>query len=66
MLKNIVCRHGVPDTLISDNGMQFVNHKIAEFCAGLSVTQVFSSVEHPQINGQAEAANKVILNGLKK
>ena len=25
-----------------------------------------SSVEHPQTNGQAEAANKVILNGLRK
>ncbi|KAI9123427.1 hypothetical protein K1719_004727 [Acacia pycnantha] len=26
----------------------------------------FASVEHPQSNGQAEAANKVILDGLKK
>nr|KYP59973.1 Retrotransposable element Tf2 [Cajanus cajan] len=26
----------------------------------------FTSVEHPQSNGQAESANKVILSGLKK
>ncbi|XP_057444380.1 uncharacterized protein LOC130736583 [Lotus japonicus] len=26
----------------------------------------FASVEHPQTNGQAESANKVILNGLRK
>jgi hypothetical protein len=32
----------------------------------LHIRHHFSSVEHPQTNGQAEAANKVILNGLKK
>ena len=26
----------------------------------------FASVEHPQSNGQAEAANKVIVSGLRK
>ena len=33
---------------------------------GLQIRYHFSSVQHPQTNGQAEAANKVILNGLKK
>jgi len=33
---------------------------------GLHIKQHFSSVEHPQTNGQAEATNKVILNGIKK
>ena len=34
--------------------------------ARLHIKQYFASVEHPQSNGQAESANKVILNGLKK
>jgi hypothetical protein len=34
--------------------------------AGLHIKQYFASVEHPQSNGQAESANKVILNGLRK
>ncbi|KAI9081915.1 hypothetical protein K1719_036177 [Acacia pycnantha] len=32
----------------------------------LGITHHFASVEHPQSNGQAEAANKVILDGLRK
>lgn len=39
---------------------------MAEFCSGLNIQQIFSSVEHPQTNGLAEAANKVVLTGLKK
>ena len=34
--------------------------------AELKIKQQFTSVEHPQANGQAEAANKVILAGLKR
>jgi len=35
-------------------------------CQELGIRQIFSSIEHPQTNGQAEATNKVILQGLKK
>ena len=35
-------------------------------CEELVICQIFSSVEHPQSNGQVEAANKIILNALKK
>ncbi|XP_016206376.1 uncharacterized protein LOC107646727 [Arachis ipaensis] len=40
--------------------------KFAEFLSGLGIKQKFSSAEHPQSNGQVEAANKIILKGLKK
>ncbi|XP_016195174.1 uncharacterized protein LOC107636162 [Arachis ipaensis] len=46
--------------------MQFTDKKFVEFLAGLGIKQKFSSVEHPQTNGQVESANKVILLGLKK
>ncbi|XP_072064519.1 uncharacterized protein [Arachis hypogaea] len=35
-------------------------------CQNLKIKQHFSSVEHPQTNGLAEAANKVILHALRK
>ncbi|XP_020222083.1 uncharacterized protein LOC109804662 [Cajanus cajan] len=38
----------------------------AEPLANLGIKHRFTSVEHPQSNGQAKAANKVILNELKK
>jgi transposase InsO family protein len=64
--KEILCRHGQPSALVSDNGTQFASVKIADFCEQYGIKQIFSSVEHPQTNGQAEAANKVILTGLQK
>ena len=30
--KNIVCRYGVPHTIVSDNGTQFDCDKFKEFC----------------------------------
>ncbi|XP_058726285.1 uncharacterized protein LOC131597615 [Vicia villosa] len=39
---------------------------IKEFVTKLGTTQHFASLEHPQTNGQAEAANRVILRGLRR
>ncbi|RDX88227.1 pol, partial [Mucuna pruriens] len=64
--KKIVCRFSIPAEIVSDNGTQFASKSTAEFCQELKIKQVFTSVEHPQSNGQAEAANKVILRGLRK
>jgi len=64
--KNIVCRFGLPQIIITDNGRQFTDRTLAEFYAKLHIKHIASSVEHPQTNGWAEAANKAILNELKK
>ena len=64
--KNIVCQFGVPCRLISDNDTQFTSVQVRHTCKQLGITQCFSSVEHPQTNGQVEAANKVILKALKR
>ena len=64
--KNLVCRFGVPRRLISDNGTQFTSSQVRRTCQQLGILQCFSSIEHPQTNGQAEAANKVILKALKR
>ncbi|XP_057763544.1 uncharacterized protein LOC130983889 [Arachis stenosperma] len=62
----VITRFGIPEVVISDNGTQFTDKKFTEFLSGLGIRQRFSSVEHPQTNGQVESANKVILSGLKK
>ena len=64
--KNIITRFGVPDSLISDNGLQFDNRSFREFCSNLGIKNRYSSPAYPQSNGQAEAVNKVIVNGLKR
>jgi len=64
--KNLVCLFGIPHTIVTDNGQQFTDRTHLTFYEGLGIRHVTSSVEHPQTNGQAESANKVILNELKK
>ena len=64
--KNIITRFGVLDSLISDNGLQFDNRAFREFCNNLSIKNRYFTPAYPQGNGQAEAVNKVIVNGLKR
>ena len=64
--KNIVTRFGIPRALVMDNGTQFKSSNIKEFCDKYGIKQSFSFPSYPQGNGQAEASNKVILDGLKK
>ena len=64
--KNIVTRFGVPNVLISDNGLQFDSKTFRKYCFDLGIKNKYSTPANPQGNGQAEAVNKVIVNGLKK
>ena len=64
--KNIVTRFGVPYVLISDNGLQFDSKVFRKYCSDLGIKNMYSTPAYPHGNGQAEAVNKVILNGLKK
>ncbi|KAK2998712.1 hypothetical protein RJ639_022649 [Escallonia herrerae] len=64
--KNVVCRFGVLRALVVDNGKQFNNNNFRTFCTNLSIDLRFTSVAHPQSNGQTENMNRSILQGLKK
>ena len=52
--------------LISDNGFQFNSKAFRKYYSDLGVKNRYSTPAYPQGNGQAEAINKVIVNGLKK
>ncbi|KAL5583578.1 hypothetical protein UlMin_016020 [Ulmus minor] len=58
--KNIVCRFGIPHSLVSDNGTQFDSTGLKKLCSELGIRKDFASVAHPQSNGQVEAVNKTI------
>ena len=64
--KNIVTRFGVPNTFVSDNGVQFDSRAFRDFCRDLGIINRYFTPAYPQSNGQAEAVNKTILSGLKK
>ena len=60
-----MCRFGLPRTLITDNGRQFAGARFAEFCEDLNISHNFTSVAHPQANGEAEVTNRTLLQGIK-
>ena len=64
--KNIVTRFGIPHTLISDNGLQFDSKVFRRYRCELGIRNKYSTPAYLQGNGQVEAVNKVIVNGLKK
>ncbi|KAL0445450.1 UNVERIFIED_CONTAM: hypothetical protein Slati_2267700 [Sesamum latifolium] len=64
--KNIVCRFGIPREIISDNGRQFQGQRIQEWCQGLHIRQRFTTVAHPQANGQVEVTNRILIQGIKR
>nr|XP_023886865.1 uncharacterized protein LOC111998971 [Quercus suber] len=64
--KNIVTRFEVPESLVSDNRLQFHSKAFRKYYSDLRIKNRYSTLAYPQGNGQAEVRNKVIVNGLKK
>ncbi|UYV63592.1 K02A2.6-like, partial [Cordylochernes scorpioides] len=67
--KAIFARHGIPDIVISDNGPQFrpsTTSAFTKFASEVGFRHITSSPKHPQSNGQAEAAVKIVKNLMKK
>ena len=62
---DIVYRFGVQNSIITDNGTQFTGKKFLRFCYDFHIRVDWSAVAHPQMNGQVERANDMILQGLK-
>ena len=66
LIKNILCRYGVPLKIVSDNGLQFDSEEFADWCQEHGIHKSFSSVAYPQANGQVEAVNKILKTLIKK
>ncbi|KAL0413179.1 UNVERIFIED_CONTAM: hypothetical protein Sradi_1519600 [Sesamum radiatum] len=64
--KNFIYRFGLPREIISDNERQFQGKLLREWCKGLRLKQRFTSVAHPQSNGQVEVTNRILVQGIKR
>ena len=65
-LKSIFARHGIPTTVVSDNGPQYSSQEFKEFTRDYNFTHITSSPHFPQSNGQAERGVKTVKKLLKE
>src|SRR5204863_8759023 len=61
----IVCLHGVPKTITSDRGPQFVARFWEQLQESLGTKLIHSSAYHPQTSGQVERVNQVLEDMLR-
>src|SRR6185437_1309762 len=59
-LDQIVRLHGVPKTIISDRGAQFIARFWEQLQESLGTKLIRSSAYHPQIDGQTERINHIL------
>ncbi|XP_015161838.1 uncharacterized protein K02A2.6-like [Solanum tuberosum] len=57
---NIVCRFGIPESIITDNAANLNSDLMKETCERFKIAHRNSIVYRPQMNGAVEAANKSI------
>jgi hypothetical protein len=59
-IARILSLHGVPKTIVSDHGPQFVSKFWKELYKSLGTNLLHSSAYHPQTSGQTERVNQIL------
>ncbi|GKV29297.1 hypothetical protein SLEP1_g38236 [Rubroshorea leprosula] len=62
---SIICRYGIPNQIVADNGTQFNCFSFQDFCSSYGIKLQFTSVYHLESNGMVESVNKCILEGIR-
>ena len=64
-LSQIFARFGIPKTLVSDNGPEFVSGDLKQWCESLGIKKMESPGYHPRAKGQAERAVQTVKQALQ-
>ena len=65
-LRRMFATHGIPDTLVSDNGSVFTSREFQQFVQSNGIKHITTAPYHPASNGLAERAVQTLKSGLKK
>ena len=65
-VEKIVCRHGIPEKLLSDCGPNFLSSLVNEICQLLGVKKINTSGYHPQTDGLVEKLNSTLIGMISK
>lgn len=65
-LRQVFAVCGLPDTLVTDNGMTFTSELFGEFMQQNDIHHIRTAPFHPAANGLAECAVQTVKEGLKR
>ena len=65
-LRMTFATHGLPQTVVSDNGTAFTSSEFQEFMRGNGIEHLRSTPYHPSSNGLAERAVQTVKTGVHK
>ena len=63
-LQSILFQEGLPETISSDRGSEFIADKTQDFVKEMGINQIFSSAYHPESQGQIERVGRTWKNQL--
>lgn len=66
LIDGVIKYHGIPKTMVSDRGPQFVARSWRRLAKLLQIDVKLSSAFHPETDGQTERANQIIEEVLRK
>jgi hypothetical protein len=58
--EQVICKHGIPDNIVTDRGKEFTSRFWDRVCAHLSINHRLSTAFHPQTDGQTEGQNQTM------
>ena len=64
ILKEVICRYGTPNVLISDRGRNFLSNLFKTLCELFQITRYYTSSYRPLLNGCVERINSRILQAI--
>ena len=59
-------RFGLPEKIVSDNGIQFTGSEFKMFCKSLGIDHITTSLYYPRSNGRTEKFVDTFKRALKK
>ena len=66
LVEHVICRHGVPNELLSDRGADFLLELISKVCKLTNMKKVNTSAYHPQSDGMVERLNRTLTDMMAK
>ncbi|MGL5706972.1 MAG: integrase catalytic domain-containing protein, partial [Aeromonas sp.] len=63
--KSIITKHGIPQKIYTDNGKEFVNKELSEFCHRNKIEKRVGAAYYHKSIGGIEHANRTLLKRLR-